>query len=266
MDDCTAYLEPTLALARKTSDAILDIYQKSRQFEVQAKQDASPLTQADILAHEILVAGLKQLTPDIPIISEEGGNIPFAVRQQWPRYWLLDPIDGTKEFIKHTGEFAISIALIEQHQPVMGIIYVPVTDTLFYAIVGQGAFKQEINQPARRLQKVITANHKTRIALGHHYKLIKLNDIFSKLDEIEIIRIGSCVLKFCLLAEGKIDLYPRLGPTAEWDTAAGQIILSEVGGATVNLTGEPLTYNKKDSLLNPSFIAVGDPQILKKIL
>lgn len=257
-------LTELINLAKTTGDAILDFYYKSRQFPIHSKADASPLTQADLLAHEILVKGLAELTPKVSILSEEDPEISLATRQHWTRYWLIDPIDGTKEFIRHSGEFAINIALIENHQPILGLIYAPVTEKLFFASKNHGAFKHEgQNKPEKITTRAWSAG-KLIVALGRNYKLTKLRDILAQFVEYEIISIGSS-LKFGLIAEGKADIYPRVGDTFEWDTAAGQIIVEEAGGAVVDFALKPLQYNAKESLLNPHFLAVGDKKLLEKL-
>lgn len=260
-DDLSGYLEPLKILVKAAGAGILDLYYKSSQLTVRSKPDASPLTEADILAHEIVSAGLKELTPQVPILSEEDSNIPYAVRQQWQRYWLVDPLDGTREFIRHSDEFAISIALIEDQQPIFGVIYNPVTDEIFFAIKGQGAFKQEPQQPPRQIHVRAFFPEKIGVTLGNYYKLVKIKSILAHFVSYEIIHLGSA-LKFCLIAEGRADLYPRFGITYEWDTAAGQIIVEEAGGAVVDTDFKPLRYNSKESLLNPHFFAMGDAEKL----
>lgn len=256
------YIEPLIELNKKTGESILEIYYKSRQFDVQSKADASPLTQADLIANEEIIEGLKQLTPDIPILTEESSNIDFAVRKKWQRYWLVDPLDGTKEFIRHSSDFTVNIALIENHFPILGMIYSPVLDEVFYAAKNRGAFKQtDTEKKSLQVEKITTP---LRIAVGHFYKLEKVASLINYLPPHEFITIGSA-LKFCYIAEGKIDLYPRLGITYEWDTAAGQIIVEEAGGKVVDFKLEPLKYNTKDSLLNPHFFAVGDRKLLEML-
>lgn len=255
------YLPLLIELVRSAREPILEMYLESSQFPVQAKSDSSPLTQADLVSHEIIMRGLKKITPTIPALSEESANIPFDVRQQWQQHWLVDPIDGTKEFIQHTGDFTINIALIEKHRPILGLIYVPVTDVVYFASEGKSAFKQTNNEaPVRIAHRACSLDHMT-VAVSRYYKKDKLESFMSRFPHYEVAPVGSA-LKFCLLAEGKADIYPRLGNTCEWDTAAGQIILIEAGGAVVDLDLHPLQYNIKDSLLNSHFIAVGDADVL----
>lgn len=262
--DPSAFLEPLIVLAKTTGVAILDFYYKSRQFPIRSKADASPLTQADLLAHEMIVAGLTQLTPDIPVLSEEDPEISLATRKNWHRYWLIDPVDGTKEFIRHSGEFAINIALIENHYPVLGLIYAPVMEKLFFACKSHGAFKQEGQNKAEKITTRTWSPDNLIVALGQNYKLGKLKELLASFGHYEVISMGSS-LKFGIIAEGKADIYPRVGDTFEWDTAAGQIIVEEAGGAVVDFTLQPLQYNAKESLLNPHFLAVGDKKILEQL-
>jgi len=254
-------IDELIALLKQASEGILDVYAHSHQFKVQAKADASPLTQADLVSHQILIDGLRKLTPDIPILSEEDSNIPFSTRSSWQRYWCVDPLDGTREFIRHSGEFVVNIALIENHLPVLGLIYAPVYEACYYARKGEGAFKvtdQKVKIHSRSWQK-----NQTVILASRGMKEEKLKArIGHVLGQFELIPSGSAI-KFCRIAEGIADFYPRFGDTCEWDTAAGQIILEEAGGALVDLSWQPLRYNMKDSLLNPHFLAVGDKKLIK---
>lgn len=274
MREPKALLDSLISLARKTGNVIYEFYLKSRQFAVAAKSDATPLTQADLIANEMITAGLKQLTPQIPVLSEEGAEIPLNQRRQWNQYWLVDPVDGTKEFIRHTGEFSINISLMSDNKPILGLIYAPVMDLLYYALKDEGSFKQEGESTPQRLQVKPWSPELTRIAAGHFYKLDKLKKILDHFGPYEIITCGSA-LKFGLIAEGKVDLYPRYGNTSWWDTAAGQLLVEEAGGSVLgiytkqqNLQREnsssnsidlqTLRYNMQPSLLNPHFIALGD--------
>lgn len=259
------YIQALIALVKTTGLAILDVYQNSTQFDVKTKADSSPLTQADLIAHNEIVEGLKQLTPDVPILSEEQDPpISFAERKTWQHYWLVDPLDGTKEFINHSGDFAINIALIENHEPIFGLIYSPVLDEVYFAGKGFGAYKQSTAGEEPVKIKTRKWKDKTIVAVGHHYKVEKLQAILEKFGEYEILTMGSA-LKFCLLADGRADFYPRLGQTYEWDTAAGQIIVEEAGGAVIDLDFKPLRYNTKDSLINPPFMALGSKNLLRQL-
>ncbi len=274
MVDPKALLEPVIVLARKAGILIYEFYLKSRQFDITAKADATPLTQADLAANEMITAGLQQLTPTIPILSEEGADVPLSKRRHWQYYWLVDPVDGTKEFIRHTGEFSVNISLMQGDRPILGIIYAPVMDLIYYAIKNEGAFKQEGNALSKRLRVKSWNPQQTRVAAGHFYKFDKLKAILNHFRTYEVVTCGSA-LKFGLIAEGKADIYPRYGKTSWWDTAAGQLLVEEAGGSVCGIypksddsklqnsisSGidlQPLRYNMQPSLLNPHFIAVGD--------
>jgi 3'(2'), 5'-bisphosphate nucleotidase len=248
-------LAPVTALAAEAGARILDIYATA--FQVDEKDDQSPLTAADLASHQTLVAGLQQLTPDIPILSEESASIRFAERCRWERFWLVDPLDGTKEFIKRNGEFTVNIALIEAHQPVLGVVQIPVTGLCYFAARGQGAFRQEAGKTAERIQVRSLPGGPIRVVGSRSHGGRNLDVYVARLGEHELVAIGSS-LKFCLVAEGKADIYPRLGPTSEWDTAAAQCIVEEAGGRVISVSGERLAYNTKESLLNPYFLVYGD--------
>ena len=227
-------------------------------FDVVQKSDNSPVTAADMAAHHTIVDGLTELTPDIPVLSEESASIPFEERSQWQKYWLVDPLDGTREFVKRNGEFTVNIALIDNHESVLGVIYTPVTGELYYAERGAGAYKRlpegepvKISSRKKEPQNTIIAG--SRSHLGD--SLIRF---LERVGEYEMIPMGSS-LKSCLVAEGRADIYPRLGPTSEWDTAAAQCVVEEAGGSLTTTDMKPMRYNTKDSLLNPHFLVIGDP-------
>lgn len=245
-------------LARRAGSAILEIYAGS--FAVEHKADNSPLTAADMAAHHVIVEGLRGLTPDIPVLSEESAGIPWATRAAWTRYWLVDPLDGTREFVKRNGEFTVNIALIEDHVPVFGVVLAPVSSELYFALSGDGAFLQR--SPGAMPQPVATraAARPPVVAGSRSHAQERTGAMLARLGEHRLISMGSS-LKFCLIATGSADLYLRLGPTSEWDTAAAQCVLEQAGGAVLDLSGNPLRYNTRDSLLNPEFIAVGDPSV-----
>lgn len=255
-------LEPLLApvreIARRASQRILEIYE-SEDFAVAAKQDSSPLTAADLAAHRTICDGLKTLTPDVPILSEESAKIPFEERSKWKRYWLVDPLDGTKEFIKRNGEFTVNIALVDGHDVVLGVVHIPVSDTVFFAARGVGAYKQRgvAGEDERlRTRKVNTDKIVVSGSRSHGGEALQ---VFTRSlpGEVELISKGSS-LKLCLVAEGLADIYPRLGPTSEWDTAAAQCIVEQAGGTVTNLKFQPLRYNAKADILNPHFLVIGD--------
>ena len=242
-------------IARLAGEKIMEIYQNSDFSQVvDFKADHSPLTLADREAHLVIEAGLKKHYPEIPVLSEEGKHTPYEVRHQWPCYWLVDPLDGTKEFIKRNGEFTVNIALIERNQPVAGVIYAPVPKVLYYATRSDGAFRQEDGKEAVSMRTNKKAEDLIAVRSRSHADAAE-DAIFSQYAVSGQVSIGSS-LKFCLIAEGKADFYYRHGPTMEWDTAAGQAILEIAGGTVKTLNGERLPYNKA-SLLNESFICLG---------
>jgi 3'(2'), 5'-bisphosphate nucleotidase len=242
-------------LAQRAGDAILSVY--GEQFEVTHKSDQSPLTLADLRAHEIIVAGLHALTPDVPVLSEEASDIPFEQRRQWSRYWLVDPLDGTKEFVSRNGEFTVNIALIDNHAPVLGVVQVPVKNTTYTGAVGVGAFRKIDAHAPQALRVQAPAASPLRIVGSRSHRGDTLDQYLPQLAPYELIAVGSS-LKFCLIAEGSADFYPRFGPTSEWDTAAAQAVVEAAGGAVVTTDGKPLRYNTKAELLNPHFLVYGD--------
>ncbi|GAB4300095.1 MAG: 3'(2'),5'-bisphosphate nucleotidase CysQ [Thiohalomonadaceae bacterium] len=256
-DPCNL-LTPAIEIAIEAGRQIMEVYESD--FAVEHKDDDTPLTAADTAAHRIIDAGLRELTPDLPILSEECAGIPFSARAAWRRYWLVDPLDGTREFVKRNGEFTVNIALVEDHMPLLGIIYAPVLGVYYYACRGQGAWKRDaVNQPVR-LQCRRWTGGRAVIAGSRSHRGAALETFLANLGEYELIPMGSA-LKSCLVAEGKADIYPRLGPTSEWDTAAAQCIVEEAGGRITDTAMQPLRYNTKDSLLNPHFFAFGDSTV-----
>ena len=251
-------------LAHKAGLAILDVYETD--FEVMDKADDSPLTQADLAAHRVLVAGLAELTPDIPVLSEEEKAPEFAVRKSWSRYWIIDPLDGTKEFVNRNGEFTVNVALIDGHQSVLGVVGVPVQDRVFFGDVKAGTAtlyadgKQTPLQGRKAAQQIADKGSVTAVASRSHggERLeAYLDAVGVEFGGLDRKPMGSS-LKLCTLAEGEADLYPRLGPTSEWDIAAADAVLAAAGGSVLTFDGKPLQYNTKDSLLNPEFLALGD--------
>lgn len=255
MDAPAQLLAPVVALARQAGNAILQVYQQD--FAVEHKGDDSPLTAADLAAHHCIMEGLAKLAPDIPRLSEEGADIPFAERRQWSRYWLIDPLDGTREFVKRNGEFTVNIALIEQGRPVLGVVHAPVLATTYSAAVGAGAWKQDGDAAAGAIRCSTTAKP-ARIVASRSHITPELGALLARLPPHEALNIGSS-LKLCLVAEGKADFYPRLGLTSEWDTAAGHCVVEQAGGCVSTTDGKPLLYNSKESLLNPNFLVRGEP-------
>lgn len=252
-------LQQIAAIARDAADAILVVY--GQDFEVERKQDHSPVTAADLAAQRVITAGLASLDGVLPVISEEARAAPWSQRREWPRYWLVDPLDGTREFIKRNGEFTVNIALIENHQPVLGVVLAPVTGELYAAARGEGAWLQR--QAGADWQRIGTRGLPELATVAgsrsHGGSAVALLQQLIG-DDYTSVPLGSS-LKFCLVARGDADVYLRRGATSEWDTAAAQSVLEEAGGAVLDLNGEPLRYNRGDSLINPEFIAVGDVAI-----
>lgn len=249
-------LDAIIILAEQAGEKILEIYETD--YAIEHKEDDTPLTEADMAAHHFIEAGLQALTPEIPILSEESVDIPFETRQQWQRYWLVDPLDGTREFIKRNGEFSVNIALVENGDAVLGVVYAPVMRTSYYARCGAGAFKREPGRDAVPMQCQNPARDKVIVAGSRSHRGASLNAFLEKLGNYDIISMGSA-LKSCLVAEGVVDVYPRLGPTSEWDTAAAQCVVEEAGGRLTDTKMDILRYNTKDSLRNPHFFVSGDP-------
>ena len=248
--------DEVIYIASRAAERILTVYNSS--FSVVQKDDKSPLTEADMASHHCICDYLTQLTPDIPVFTEESSSVSFETRKSWTYYWLIDPLDGTREFIKQNGEFTVNIALIHAHQPVIGVINVPVTGKTYYASQGNGAFIKGPGDPARQIQTRQTHKEAIKVAGSRSHGSKKLRAFIEKLGDVELLSIGSS-LKFCLVAEGLVDIYPRFGPTSEWDTAAAQCIVEEAGGAVLDMSMNRLTYNMKAELLNPQFIAIADP-------
>lgn len=254
----SALRDACIRIAREAGDAILEVY--SRDFDVEAKGDDSPLTAADLAAHRIITQGLCALDPAIPVLSEEGAELPWSMRREWTRYWLVDPLDGTREFVKRNGEFTVNIALVENGAAVLGVVYAPVLDEMFHAQRGQGAHLRAADGTDHPLRTRRPAAAPLRVAASRSHLDARTAALLERLGESERIGLGSS-LKFCRLAQGAVDLYPRFGPTSEWDTAAAQCVLEEAGGAVITLDGAALAYNGKESLLNPDFLALGDPTL-----
>ncbi len=255
-EDLQLLLQPVIALAREAGDEIVRIY--DRGFSVEQKADKSPLTEADMVSHDIIENGLRGLTSQWPVLSEESATIPFSERSTWQRYWLVDPLDGTREFVKRNGEFTVNIALIENHAPIMGVIVVPVTGLCYYACSGGGAFRQEPGEAPRQIRTRPLDWQRIVVAGSRSHAGERLGSFLARIGEYELVSMGSS-LKSCLVAEGKADVYPRLGPTSEWDTAAAHCIVDEAGGRVTDTAMQPLRYNTKESLLNPDFFVSGSP-------
>ena len=247
-------LDKVLAIALEAGRRILDVY--NSEFAVTHKDDDSPLTDADLASHRYITGALTQLQPAAPCLSEEAANIPFAQRKAWQRYWLVDPLDGTKEFVKRNGEFTVNIALIENHRPVLGVVHAPALNLTYGAAQGVGAFRFD---GAKRLPIATRKAPGVPVfVVSRSHRDPALETLLSRAPAHTPVSRGSS-LKFCLVAEGTADFYPRTGPTSEWDTAAGQCLVEQAGGTVWRLPElTPLAYNEKESLLNPSFAVIGD--------
>lgn len=255
-------LQPVIEIARASGEVILDIYQRG-DFEKNIKSDDTPVTSADMAAHKLVKARLQALTPDIPVLSEEDVSIPLAERGNWTCYWLVDPLDGTQEFIAGSGDFATIIALVENNQPVLGVVYGPVSGVSYYAAKGYGAWKE---MPGGEKQRLSVLRHEDKlsslsIAISRRQDIKAITDRLDPNRHYDLVPLGSAALKSCLVAEGTVDCYLRLGPTGEWDTAATQCIVEEAGGRILDMTLSPLSYNERDSLENPNFIVLGDTEL-----
>lgn len=241
-------LEQICQLAREAGDAIMQVYQGEKPLDATSKSDDSPVTAADIAAHRIIVSGLQRLAADIPVISEEDPPA-WEVRQHWTRYWLVDPLDGTKEFLKRNGEFTVNIALIDAGKPVMGVVYAPVPNTLYAAADGK-AWKEECG--VRKEIQVRDARPPRVVVSRSHGGDDEMKEYLQQLGEHQTTSVGSS-LKFCLVAEGEAQLYPRFGPTNIWDTAAGHAVAVAAGAQVHDWQGKTLDYTPRESFLNPGF-------------
>jgi 3'(2'), 5'-bisphosphate nucleotidase len=254
--DLSSLLPEVRRLVDAACVAILEVYATGH--EVEYKADASPITRADRAAHDILSNGLHRLTPDVPVLSEESAaGQDYEVRRHWREFWLVDPLDGTREFIQRNGEFTVNVALVRDHRAVLGVVAAPVLQLQYYGGEGLGAFVQHgaavplpvhVRQPAAEPPVIVGSRS---------HRGDSLDSVLARIGPHEMQPMGSS-LKFCLVAEGKADFYPRLGPTSEWDTAAAQAVVEAAGGAVTTLDGSPLRYNERTTLLNPHFLAFGD--------
>ena len=255
-------IEPVISIAIDAGKKIQEIYLNGN-FEKKTKSDNTPVTSADLASHQIIMSSLAMLTPDIPIISEEGASIPLSERSHWARYWLVDPLDGTREFISGSDDFSVIIALIEHNRPIVGIVYAPMTETCYYAIAGLGAYKRSSDGEVRiSSHHINNAEHPAlRLAVSRSQDPQSVLSLFNQPHECELVLKGGAALKTCLVAEGAADCYIRIGPTGEWDTGAAQIIVEEAGGALMDIELQPMSYNERETMENPNFIAVGAPSL-----
>ncbi|HHX8498219.1 3'(2'),5'-bisphosphate nucleotidase CysQ [Vibrio diabolicus] len=260
--DLSHLLPQVIEIARSAGQMILEIYEK-KQYEAYTKSDETPVTSADIAAHKLITERLSELTPDIPVLSEEDADISLEQRAQWERYWLVDPLDGTQEFIARSGDFATIIALVDNNKPTMGVVYGPVSGVTYYAYSGKDAWKiPDMSDSV----KIHTHKHEQpgqsiAIAISRRQDINRITSRMSSAWNYDLVPLGSAALKACLVAEGAVDCYLRLGPTGEWDTAATQCIVEEAGGRILSTQLEPLSYNERETLENPNFIVLGDADL-----
>ena len=251
----SAILPEIRAIARTAGDAIMAVY--ARDFSVELKDDRSPVTEADRAADGIISSALEKLRPALPVLSEESAITAWEERRRWNRYWLVDPLDGTKEFVKKNGEFTVNIALVENHRAVLGVVLAPALNLEFSGLCGSGAWRRDADGSQVPASASQTRSNPLRVMGSRSHPGPGLSAFLARLGPYELNPMGSS-LKVCMVADGQADIYPRLGPTSEWDTAAAQAILESAGGGMIDLAGQPLRYNTKDRLLNPHFLAVGD--------
>lgn len=245
-------------LARSAGSDIMTVYE-SDDFDVEAKGDGSPLTRADRLAHEKIVEGLSRITPEIPVLSEESDDVDYERRRDWTTFWLVDPLDGTKEFIKRNGEFTVNIALIHRETPVFGVVYAPVLDRCYYGGTAYGTQLLAADGTTSVCQATAYEGGKATVVASRSHRGEAVDAFIERLtldEEAPEVRSMGSSLKICLVAEGAADIYPRLGPTCEWDTAAAHAVVLGAGGKVTDTSGEPLRYNKED-ILNPWFLVSG---------
>jgi 3'(2'), 5'-bisphosphate nucleotidase len=258
MRDLDALSTELLPIVARAGAAIMRVYDSS--FAVQRKDDDSPLTQADLESQQVILDGLGRLTPDIPILSEESAQAPWSERRTWNELWVVDPLDGTREFVKRNGEFTVNIALVIDHEPVLGVVSAPARGLLYGGAAGIGAFTQ--HRGATRIPiHVSPPGNPVRVVGSRSHASPDTAAYLARLKAHVMTGIGSS-LKFGLIAEGAADLYPRFGPTSEWDTAAGQAVLEAAGGHVTRLDGHRLRYNCRDSIINGNFLAYSDPSVL----
>lgn len=257
--DLSHHLPDVIEIARSAGQLILDIYEKN-DYESYTKDNDTPVTSADLAAHKLIMEQLSQLTPNIPVLSEEAADISLEQRSQWREYWLVDPLDGTQEFIARSGDFATIIALVRDNKPIMGVVYAPVSGVTYYAYQGKGAWKiPEMDESLRiKVHTHEVASHAISIAISRRQNINRVTEKMSSAWNYDLVPLGSAALKACFVAEGAVDCYLRLGPTGEWDTAATQCIVEEAGGAILSTQLTPLSYNLRETLENPNFIVIGD--------
>lgn len=250
-------LQSALAIAQRAGQHLQQFYQQASPIKVQLKADNTPVTQADLFISRFLIQQLSQLTPAIPVLSEENCTWPTTLRQSWQQYWLIDPLDGTQQFIDRTDQFAILMSLIQHNQPVLGVIHAPILGQTFYAMQGCGAYQQTAHATEPLRPQTVDFAKPLKIAVGSQAAATKVRSILSENIVPEFQVYGSSGLKSTLVANGDCHCYVRLGNTGEWDTAAAEIILAEMGGGIFDRQFRPLSYNQRQTLINPHFVMVG---------
>jgi 3'(2'), 5'-bisphosphate nucleotidase len=258
MRDLSALAAALLPIVERAGAAIMRVYEND--FAVEQKLDDSPLTLADLESQRVILDGLSRITPDIPVLSEESAAAPWSERQGWRELWVVDPLDGTREFVKRNGEFTVNIALVVDHEPVLGVVSAPAQGLIYWGAAGVGAFTRHRAAPLTRIHTA-APRQPLRVVGSRSHATPETTAYLQRVGPHVLQSIGSS-LKFCLLAQGSAELYPRFGPTSEWDTAAGQALLEAAGGSVTRLDGHRLRYNCRESLINGNFVAFSDPGVL----
>ncbi len=258
MQDLTSLAKSLMPIVERAGSAIMQIYDGA--FAVQRKEDNSPLTLADLESQRVIIEGLRRITPRIPILSEESAAAPWTERRTWRELWVVDPLDGTREFVKRNGEFTINIALVVEHEPVLGVVSAPAQKIAWWGAKGDGAFTRAAGGEARAIHTA-PPQQPLRVVGSRSHESPQTAAYLARLGPHVVTGVGSS-LKFCLLAEGRADLYVRFGATSEWDTAAGQAVLEAAGGHVTRMDGHRLRYNCRESLINGDFVAFSDPQLV----
>jgi 3'(2'), 5'-bisphosphate nucleotidase len=257
MRDLRSLAADLMPIATAAGEAIMRVYEAG--FAVERKPDDSPLTLADLESQKVILAALARLTPGIPVLSEESAAAPWPQRRGWRELWVVDPLDGTREFVKRNGEFTVNIALVVDHEPLLGVICAPARQVSYWGAAGIGAFRHD--RSAAAAIHVAAPGSPLRVVGSRSHMSAQTQAYLHRLGPHDLVGIGSS-LKFCLVAEGAADLYPRFGPTSEWDTAAGQAVLEAAGGGVTRMDGHRLRYNCRESLINGDFVAFGDAAVL----
>ena len=242
-------MEQVLEIALTADKAVMAVYETD--FSIEYKDDSSPLTRADMTAHKIITEALERLEPRFPILSEESNEIPWSTRKRWETFWLVDPLDGTKDFVNRSGEFTVNIALIDKGEPVLGVVTAPALNQAYMGVKGGGSFRQ--TKASRTVIQCSSLHNPPRVLASKNHLNQATRRFINRMGDCKMVQAGSS-LKFCRIAEGAADIYPRMGPTSEWDTAAAHCVLEAAGGRIQTLAGKRLTYGKQD-VLNPPFIA-----------